>query len=241
MGSQTQVGWLYLFDAIIWSMVLLSAFLPWWSLRSLRAGRQVWLPRDADWPQTLAKPMEDDSVEVRIKISNGGRLARHLIKVVEDCPFDSPFNRRRVFLLSSIKPKSTASFTYTATCHRRGRYPSANVTLETSAPLGLFVYRRRYDLPLNVSVYPAQHEMDGVPTAREVWADQGHTVKSTGGSEFYGSREYHHGDSLRRVHWRNTARRGQFMVKEFEESSQGTVLVAFENQRAWGEGRETTF
>ena len=114
MGSQTQVGWLYLFDAIIWNMVLLSAFLPWWSLRSLRAGRQVWLARDADWPQTLAKPMEDDSVEVRIKISNGGRLARHLIKVVEDCPFDSPFNRRRVFLLSSIKPESTDGQGWTA-------------------------------------------------------------------------------------------------------------------------------
>ena len=36
LGGQTQIGWLYLLDAMIWSLVVLSALLPWWSLRSLR-------------------------------------------------------------------------------------------------------------------------------------------------------------------------------------------------------------
>lgn len=30
-------------------------------------------------------------------------------------------------------------------------------------------------------------------------------------------------------------------MKEFEESSQGTVLVAFEDKQEWGDGRDTTF
>jgi hypothetical protein len=85
-----------------------------------------------------------------------------------------------------------------------------------------------------------QLQMDGALSAREVWADQGQRARSTAGSEFYGSREYQHGDPLRRIHWRNTARRGQFVVKEFEETSQGSVLVAFECSREWGSGRETT-
>ena len=241
MGSQTQVGWLYMIDAVIWSMLLLSALLPWWSLRSLHVERQVWLPRNADWPQGPATPMEDQVVEVKIAVHNLGRLARNLVKVVDDCPFDDPAKGPRTFLLSTIKPKSTTAFTYTATCFRRGRYAAATAVLETSAPLGLFVFRRRYSLPLNLTVYPVQLEMEAVPTASEVWADVGQKVKSSSGSEFYGSREYQSGDSLRRIHWRNTARRGQFMVKELEESSQGTVLVAFENRQEWGEGRETTF
>ena len=241
MGGQTQVGWLYLFDAMIWSVVLLSAVLPWWSLRSLRVERQVRLSRIATWPDDLVTPVEDGTVEVGIKVSNQGRLARYLIKVIEDCPLDGPAERPRAFLLFSVKPKSTVALTYSATCYRRGRYTSARAVLETSAPLGLFVRRRRYDLPFNVTVYPAQFRMEGVPAAREVWADQGHRMKSSAASEFYGSREYHHTDPLRHIHWRNTARRAQFVVKEFEETSQGAVLVAFENRRDWGEGKETTF
>ena len=83
--------------------------------------------------------------------------------------------------------------------------------------------------------------MEGAPAAREAWADQGQAAKSNAASEIYGSREYQYGDPLRHIHWRNTARRGQFVVKEFEESSEGALFVAFENRRDWGEGKETTF
>ena len=241
VGSQTQVGWLYMIDAVIWSMLLLSAFLPWWSLRALRVERQVWLPRDTNRLHGYATPMEDDTVDVRITVSNRGRLARHLVKLVDAVPFEEPSRGLRTFLLSTIKPKSATAFTYTATCYRRGRYASAEAVLESSAPLGLFVRRRRYQLPVNVTVYPVQLATDADPAAIEVWADQGRTVRSGVGSELYGSRDYHHGDPLRRVHWRNTARRGQFIVKEFEESSQATVLVAFEDRQDWDDGRDTSF
>ena len=78
------------------------------------------------------------------------------------------------------------------------------------------------------------------PSAREIWSDAGQRLRSNAGAEFYGSRDYQRGDPLRHIHWRNTARRGEFMVKEFEDTSQGTVAVAFESAREWGEGKETT-
>ena len=40
VASQTQIGWLYLFDAIIWSLLVLSVLFPWYSLRSLQIERQ---------------------------------------------------------------------------------------------------------------------------------------------------------------------------------------------------------
>ena len=36
--------------------------------------------------------------------------------------------------------------------------------------------------------------------------------------EFVALREYRRGDSLRRVHWRSTARLGELVVKEFRSS-----------------------
>ena len=120
LASQTQIGWLYLFDAIIWSLLVLSAILPWWSLRTLEVERQVLLPGSTLDQSQLAGPREDDTFEVRIKVTNGGRLTRYLIKVVEECPYDEPEKQHRAFFLTSLKPKSTTVFSYTAMGYQRG-------------------------------------------------------------------------------------------------------------------------
>ena len=114
---------------------------------------------------------------------------------------DDPSNGPRAFVLSSLKPRSTVDFTYTPVCYRRGRYESAPIVLETTAPLGLFVRRRRFDLPFNLTVYPTHYTIEEMPSSREVLAEQGQRVKTTAAaSEFYGSREYQYQDPLRHVH-----------------------------------------
>ena len=239
VASQTQIGWLYLFDAIIWSLLGLSAILPWYSLKSLQVERQVLLPNSARH-LSLGGPLEGEAVEVKLKVTNKGRLARHFIKVLEDCPFDQPEKYHKAFLLTSLNPGSMTAFAYTVTCYRRGYYKSASAILQSSGLFGLIVRRRTFQLPLNLTVYPAYYQMGGLPVAETAWPDWGHAVKSRAAAEFYGSREYRYGDPLRQIHWRNTARLGRFMLKEFEQSSQGSVAVAFDTGRDFGTGRETT-
>ena len=129
VASQTQIGWLYLFDAIIWSLFTLSAILPWYSLKSLQVERQVLLSTTILQGSQLGGPSEDEKVKVKLKVTNNGRLARHFIRVSEDCPFDQPEKRQRAFFIASINPRSMTAFSYTATCYRRGYYTSSNTTL----------------------------------------------------------------------------------------------------------------
>jgi uncharacterized protein (DUF58 family) len=82
--------------------------------------------------------------------------------------------------------------------------------------------------------------MDSLSAADAYWAESGHTVRTSAAAEFYGSREYHFGDPLKNIHWRNTARLGHFMLKEFEQAGQGSVAVIFETGRDFGAGKETT-
>ncbi len=208
LASQTQIGWLYLFDAIIWSLLVLSAILPWYSLKSLQVERQILLPTSALRQSPLGGPLEGETVEVKLKVTNNGWMVRHFIKVLEDCSFDQPQQRHRAFLVTSLNPRSTTAFSYTATCYRRGHYASSNTTMQSSGPLGLIVRRRTFLLPLNLTVYPTYYQMEGLPAAEATWTDWGHAVKSSAAAELYGSREYQYGDPLKHIHWRNTARRG---------------------------------
>src|SRR3972149_3623626 len=157
VASQTQVGWLYLFDSIIWSLLALSAILPGYSLKSLRVEQQVQLPASGLREPSLGGPLEDETTEIRLKVSNIGRLPRYFIKIIADCPFEQPEARRKNFLLTVLKPRSPTVFSYTATCYRRGYYSSSSIILESGGPLGLFVRRRSFKLPLNLPVYPAYH------------------------------------------------------------------------------------
>ncbi|MFH1015386.1 MAG: hypothetical protein V1771_00100, partial [Chloroflexota bacterium] len=88
LASQTQVGWVYLFDALIWSLVVLALLIPRLSLKSLKVERQVLLTRLAE--TGLNGPTEDEKIEVRLTVTNHGRFARHFIKIIEDCPFAPP-------------------------------------------------------------------------------------------------------------------------------------------------------
>jgi len=238
LASQGQIGWLYLFDAIIWALLVLSAILSWYSLKSLRVERQVLLPGAARWQ--IISPLEDETIEVKLKVSSSGRLTKYFIKVLENCPYDQPEKRQRAFLVASIGSKSAMAFSYTATCYKRGYYPSASLTLQSGGLLGLLVRRRSFQLPLNLTVYPRYYQMEGLPAADMSWAEWGHAVKTSAAAEFYGSREYQYGDPLKHIHWRNTARLGHFMLKEFEQASQGSVTVVFESGYDFGTGRETT-
>jgi len=238
LANQTQIGWLYLFDAIIWGLLVFSAVISWHTVRKLNIERQVLLPRFD--PYQLSGPVEDEAVEVRLKLTNRGRLARHFIRVTEKCPFEQAGNQDKAFFISTVKAGSAEVFSYKATCYQRGYYPAATAVIESGGPLGLAVRKRSFVLPVNLTVYPRYYPMEERPAAETTWSEWGQHVRSSSADEFYGSREYRFGDPLKHIHWRNTARLGQFMLKQFEESRQGAVAVAFDTEHNPGAGRETT-
>jgi uncharacterized protein (DUF58 family) len=239
LASQTQIGWLYLFDSLIWGLLILSAIISRYSISSLKVERKVMLP-SRSVKDELAGPLEDETIEVLLKVTNQGRLARYFVRLTEECPFEKPERKQRAFFIGQLRPRVTTTFSYQATCHKRGHYKQASIALKSSDPLGLFVRRHVTELPLNLTVYPGYYRMEKLPTAETYWLEQGQALKSQAAAEFYGSREYQPGDPLKHIHWRNGARTGHFMLKEFEQSTQGPIAVAFYIRHDFGEDKETT-
>jgi uncharacterized protein (DUF58 family) len=60
----------------------------------------------------------------------------------------------------------------------------------------------------------------------------GHVVlRRTAGFDLHSVREYQQGESLRKVHWRTTARRGELMVKELEDMPHDEVALLLDADR----------
>jgi uncharacterized protein (DUF58 family) len=76
-----------------------------------------------------------------------------------------------------------------------------------AAPQTVLVLPRRYPLPPLALPGQTQYQRGGVAMAAGVGESE----------EFVALREYRRGDSLRRVHWRSAARRGELIVKEFQD------------------------
>jgi uncharacterized protein (DUF58 family) len=73
------------------------------------------------------------------------------------------------------------------------------------------------------------------------WGGAGHSTSrsvATHGDDDVATREYRHGDDLRRIHWKTTARRGELTVRREEQpwQSRGAVLLDTRSAAHRGDG-----
>ena len=103
---------------------------------------------------------------------------------------------------------------------RRGPLLLAGGILARTDPFGLFRAFRRSAAPQTVLVLPPRFPLPTLTLPGQSHYQRGGVAMAAGVGEmeeFVALREYRRGDSLRRVHWRSTARLGELVVKEFQD------------------------
>jgi uncharacterized protein (DUF58 family) len=112
----------------------------------------------------------------------------------------------------------------------RGRYAFQETVAVIEDPFGLERVEQRLDAPGALLVYPRLVELDRLFSDAGVRSHDGRRLllRRPSGFDLHSVREYEHGDSLRKVHWRSTARRAQLMVKELEDAPRDEVAVVLD-------------
>ena len=237
LGRLTQVGWLYLIDAVLWGLILLSAILPWVGATFLDARRKVEYEGTSEGADG---PAEGDQVDIRLRLINKGFWPRFFISASYECPLAEPEQSTPRFFLGKLPASNHSPMLSTVVAHRRGMYSLGRVTVESSAPFGLFRRRVRLDRERSVLVYPQIYPLKRLSLVDGLAGEAMRPRKSRVGMEIAGSRPYFPGDPRRHIHWRNTARAGRPMVKEFEDPQDQTLCLLFDATQTWGEGKENT-
>lgn len=171
--------------------------------------------------------MLGDRLDVQLKVRNSSLLPVPWLNVHQRLPLSlsvPPYFVRAV----SLMPREEAVFAFTLPCRHRGYYPIGPISLMGGDPLGfeellrsdeqlafLTVYPRI--VPLEELGLPSRSPFGHLSTKQRIYEDPARVI---------GVRDYHAGDSLRKVNWKVSARVGRLQVKKFEPAiTLDTVLL----------------
>ncbi len=218
LAAQSQTGWLYIVLAMVAGAVPIGIFYPLLAVRGLRA--------TATLNQVTHSVQEGETLVVTIVVSNPTNLPRYWLVLTDCSDITVPQGRGMSRFIPSIPAHGVIKLTWSALCDRRGIFTVPSLHVATAAPFGLV----RADAPLAVArqeiiVFPRWWTLPGADIASNGAGDAAAQRPTTQGSEFFGTRPYRVGDSLRRVHWRSTARHDSLIVREMEEPTRRALTI----------------
>ena len=235
LAGSTRVGWLLLFDAVLWGTVVVSAIMPWLAIGKPTIQRRVvgWEGRRDD-----PGPMEGEAVMFDITVTNRGLLPSMFFTVRFNCGGPAATAQRDRLFVAWLGRGRRLSASTKVTFHRRGPHQLDPVSVETSVPFGLFRRVTRMREHTRLLVLPRVYPMKRAATLGTVDRTVPRPIATQLGDEIVGSRRYLPGDPWKHLHWRNTARRAEPQVKEFEQDTGDSLVIAFVPTRIRQEGVE---
>lgn len=115
----------------------------------------------------------------------------------------------------------------------RGRYELQDATAVLEDPFGLAHTEVELPHASTILVYPRLVELGRLFSDAGASLPEGRRLlmHKTSGFDLHSVRDYQEGESLRRVHWRSTAKRARLMVKELEDAPRDEVAVVLDAQK----------
>jgi uncharacterized protein (DUF58 family) len=233
----TQVGWVRIVDAVLWGMLGLSLLLQWLSTTWTDVKRRI---KTVQTSRFGVGPMEGDDVSVDMEVVNQRFWPKFFVSAIFTARFTVHDSSTKRFFIANIAGRGTVDITTELKCTRRGSHDFGPVTIESQVPFGLFRRRKRVAAPLSLLVYPHFHEIERLSALQAARGMSARPQRSRSGFEIIGSRPFQPGDPLKHVHWRNTARLRQPVVKELEDQSDRAVAIVFGSETNFGVGNEST-
>lgn len=140
---------------------------------------------------------------------------------------------RGVFDIHRLAPGQSAEELFAIPTSRRAVVKVGPVSVVRGDPLGLFERVHHRDEPVDLFVHPRTVRFDGQSLGflRDLEGLPA-TDLSRDDVSFHALREYQPGDDLRHVHWKSTARTGDIMVRQYEETRRSHFVIGLSTSPA---------
>ncbi|MDQ4503706.1 DUF58 domain-containing protein [Sinomonas sp. ASV322] len=198
----------------------------WIANRLFRPGLMV--DRGSDPPVVQA----GHDAEVRLAVRHAGVLVGRLT-MAEHLPASLGAGPDFAYPGRYVSDDGASRYRYQLSCPRRGLYVLGPVEARSTDVFGLAEQRTRIDAGTRLTVTPAP-----VPLAasvlsglRGIEGSIATRMQANPSEDDVMTREYRHGDPMRRVHWAATARHGQLMVRQEESATSPEATIILDLRR----------
>lgn len=185
------------------------------------------------WVATLTGPVtlrrrargehtEGEDVDVELELGASSRIRPPAVHVAERLG-----RLGRVETTLRRRGRGSLAGRYRLASVPRGRYRFEPASVVLEDPFALARNERIVNAAGALLVLPRIAHLDGLFSESGSYAADGRRLllRRPTGFDVHSIREYERGESLRKVHWRSTARRGQLMVKDLEDAPRDEVAV----------------
>lgn len=211
------------------TLIALGLGFPWLATRCVRC--QL---RPVDW-----ELQERQDSSLTFSVANylplpitGLRVEGYFSQAVED--LDGVFGSADC-ALALVPAFSRATYRLAVRPEYRGRYPAGQPQIACSFPFGIWTARREVDDVLPTLVRPLHIPLlSDVERVGSRHADHGPGNRPSAHGDFQGVRDFRDGDSLKSIHWAQSARNDRLVVCERGGPQQQTIDVQLSTARSLG-------
>ncbi len=127
----------------------------------------------------------------------------------------------------SLQPFTGKNYSFELQCNYRGNYEIGINSIELEDFFGLFRFRYNVFEPKYVTVYPRIIYLEKFPLKTD-YMSESHSMLNTRDEDMStvsDVRKYAYGDSMKRIHWKLTAKNQEILVKKFQSTSETNTLM----------------
>ncbi|MGW8767095.1 DUF58 domain-containing protein [Streptomyces sp. NPDC055815] len=180
---------------------------------------------------------------VQLRMENVSKLPTGLLMLQDHVPY--MLGPRPRFVLDRVEAGGRREVSYRVRSDLRGRFPLGPLQLRLNDPFGMCELTRSFSAYDTLTVVPRTEALPPVKLFGEAggYGDGQSRSLALAGDDDVIPRTYRHGDDLRRVHWRSTARYGELMVRreELPQRARCTVLLDTRRIAFQGAGPDSAF
>ncbi len=219
IATNIQVGWLYVIISFMLLLCFYSWLIPKIALRVVSAA--ISMPDMAE---------RGEMSYASLDITNRSRISRYLVRVDFHCEgigFDPPGA-----VIVRLGGRDTETINARFGAAHRGLAHISGITLSCGAPAGVLTVRKDVRCHANIIVHPKISPGLGEEIANDsgegdlIGAEKFHSLEDP---FHYKLREYTTSDSMKRIHWKLTAKRNKPIVRVNEKKIIGHRAIFIDN------------
>jgi len=213
---------------VIVSVTALGSAWPWITVRGLTA--------EAEFIQSRCRVGQ--SVVVRLRVTNRFPWPAWGLSIRKG--FHDNTDETGGIALARVNGWSETEFEWLFTPESRGVYPTSPPKVDTAFPFGIWHALVDIQVRNELVVWPQSVALDAMPDAAEIQTREDQLTDRRAGycGDMLGIRPFREGDSLRQVHWLQTARTGRLIIIERQSPATCAIRLVVDvdhNRHLFGE------